>query len=93
MSGQGAENDGAAVVSDALDEWLFRMHGLTSSCDHATEARGILDALTAAGFRVTPTGGDSGCDCLSIRGVTNHDPYCILSGSDARPLPPGGFDA
>jgi len=31
-------------VAEAFDEWLFRMHGVTSSCDHKVEARGILAA-------------------------------------------------
>jgi hypothetical protein len=32
-------------LADQLDEWLFRMHGLTSSCNHHTEAEELLNAL------------------------------------------------
>lgn len=32
-------------VADAFGEWLHRMHGVVSSCDHTAEATGILAAL------------------------------------------------
>jgi hypothetical protein len=35
----------AEVIQPAFDEWLFRMHGVVSSCGHETEAEGIADAL------------------------------------------------
>lgn len=33
------------ALADPFDEWLFRMHGVTSSCQHEVEAEGIADAL------------------------------------------------
>lgn len=38
------------VVSDILDDWLHEQHGVTSS-HHGVGA--FLDALAAAGYRVT----------------------------------------
>jgi glycine/D-amino acid oxidase-like deaminating enzyme len=38
-------------VIDVLDDWLFAQHGVTSS-HHCVGA--FLDALAAAGYRVTP---------------------------------------
>jgi hypothetical protein len=35
----------AAAIQPAFDEWLFRMHGVVSSCGHETEAAGIAAAL------------------------------------------------
>ena len=32
-------------AGDSLDEWLFRMHGLTSSCNHHDEASAVLTAI------------------------------------------------
>lgn len=34
----------AEVMADGFDEWLFRMHGVTSSCDHEAEASALAEA-------------------------------------------------
>lgn len=36
------------AVALLVDEWLFRMHGITSSCDHRTEAEGLLTSTDPA---------------------------------------------
>jgi hypothetical protein len=33
------------TVAEVFDEFLFRMHGIISPCDHEPEARAVLDAL------------------------------------------------
>lgn len=40
-----------AAVADTLDEWLHRLHGITSSNHHAGS---FLEWLAANGYRVTP---------------------------------------
>lgn len=37
----------AKVLAAEFDEWLFRMHGVTSSCDHKPEAEAMAAAVTA----------------------------------------------
>lgn len=34
----------AEVLAEAFDEWLFRMHGVTSSCRHEVEGQGLAEA-------------------------------------------------
>lgn len=41
----GTSEDVEALLADAFGEWLHRMHGVVSSCDHTTEARGLIAAL------------------------------------------------
>lgn len=38
----------AEAAAEAFDEWLFRMHGVTSSCRHEVEGRAIADVVLAA---------------------------------------------
>ena len=35
----------ADLAAEAFDEWMHRMHGITSSCRHEAEGAGIADAL------------------------------------------------
>ena len=34
----------ARAMADTFDEWLFRMHGVTSSCRHEPEGEALADA-------------------------------------------------
>jgi hypothetical protein len=38
----------AAVLAEAFDEWLFRMHGVTSSCQHEVEGDGLAETVLAS---------------------------------------------
>jgi hypothetical protein len=38
----------AKALAEAFDEWLHRMHGITSSCRHEVEGAAIADALLAS---------------------------------------------
>jgi hypothetical protein len=43
----GIETVLADVCAEAFDEWLHRMHGITSSCRHEAEGEGIAAAVRA----------------------------------------------
>lgn len=44
----GLPEEAVRAAAEALDEWLFRMHGLASSCLHYDEARAALAAALPA---------------------------------------------
>lgn len=48
MSAPEPADEHVDAVAILVDEWLFRMHGITSSCDHRTEAKGLLTSTDPA---------------------------------------------
>jgi hypothetical protein len=64
----------AEVIQPAFDEWLFRMHGVVSSCGHETEAEGIADALAPTVERLIADARAEGRALGRFETTTGHKP-------------------
>jgi hypothetical protein len=64
----------AEVIQPAFDEWLFRMHGVVSSCGHETEAEGIADALAPTVERLITVARAEGRALGRFETTTGHKP-------------------